>query len=315
MVNCSCLPPCGGRTLADSGLDRRIALVASSQGGVFTVRQALEVGFSRQQISTRRQNGRWLPQAPRTYVIAGVPESFERRAWVALLTCPLGAAISHNTAAYLMKIIDNPPDVIDVTVPRDMHHPLPHRVRVHRARSLGRQDIRRLDGIPLTCPARVVSDLATVLDRTRLEAILDVALELGFVTTKSLRRYLCDRSLVSRPGGALLGQLLRDRERGVPGSELERAFLRIVRRARLPEPERQFRVGPRRVDFAYPHVRIAIELDGLAHHRSKAAFVDDRRRQNFLVLEGWVVLRFTWDDLAKHEEEIVATIRDALTTS
>jgi very-short-patch-repair endonuclease len=48
------------------------------------------------------------------------------------------------------------------------------------------------------------------------------------------------------------------------------------------------------IDLAYPHLRIAIELDGWATHGVRSAFESDRIRANDLVLMGWTVLRFTW---------------------
>jgi very-short-patch-repair endonuclease len=58
--------------------------------------------------------------------------------------------------------------------------------------------------------------------------------------------------------------------------------------------------------------RIAIELDGFAQHRTGATFRDDRRRQNALILEGWLLLRFTWDDVTRNGEIVIDTLRRAL---
>jgi very-short-patch-repair endonuclease len=67
--------------------------------------------------------------------------------------------------------------------------------------------------------------------------------------------------------------------------------------AGLPEPARQLSTvasGRRyRIDLAYPDHRLAIELDGWSHHRTRSAFDNDRARGNQLELAGWTVLRFT----------------------
>jgi very-short-patch-repair endonuclease len=83
-----------------------------------------------------------------------------------------------------------------------------------------------------------------------------------------------------------------------PGdSDLEMRFVRAIVAAGLPEPELQHRVvvGSRRcrIDIAYPDLRIAMEIDGWEHHRSRTAFDEDRARANDLVVAGWQVLRFT----------------------
>ncbi len=113
-------------------------------------------------------------------------------------------------------------------------------------------------------------------------------------------------------GARKLTHLLNDRLTGVSESELERIFLRKLRGSHLPEPVRQLKVGSRRIDFAYRHERIAVELDGLRHHLSAAAFHTDRRRQNELVLAGWIPFRFTWDDVTSGWSIVRRTLEQAL---
>ena len=110
----------------------------------------------------------------------------------------------------------------------------------------------------------------------------------------------------------VLSRLLDDREHGVPESELERAFLRLVRRHRLPVPVRQHPVGRYRLDFAYPDVKVAIELDGWATHGSPQRRRADLSRQNELEVLGWHVLRFTWDDVTKDPAGVALTVRAVL---
>jgi very-short-patch-repair endonuclease len=150
------------------------------------------------------------------------------------------------------------------------------------------------------------------MDELGLESALDTAIKLRLVSLEHISRYIERNGPANRKGVARLRRLLRDRTEGVPESELERRFLRVIRKARLPMPARQHRIGSRRIDFAYVEKRIAIELDGLADHRTKRIFEDDRRRQNDLVLDGWVVLRFTWDDVTKRSDDVIATIRRAI---
>ena len=49
-----------------------------------------------------------------------------------------------------------------------------------------------------------------------------------------------------------------------------------------------------RVDFAYPQIRLIIELDGRAWHSTLEAFESDRMRDNHAQLAGWRVLRITY---------------------
>lgn len=65
-------------------------------------------------------------------------------------------------------------------------------------------------------------------------------------------------------------------------------------------PGRRFRA-----DILIPRLRLIIELDGFAYHRSKSAFRADRERQNLLVLHGYRVLRYTNKHVQSHLPEIL----------
>lgn len=63
-----------------------------------------------------------------------------------------------------------------------------------------------------------------------------------------------------------------------------------------------FRDGFRYLDFAFIRggTRLAIEIDGYGPHvvrPSRREFADQLHRQNQLVVDGWAVLRFSYDDV------------------
>lgn len=70
-----------------------------------------------------------------------------------------------------------------------------------------------------------------------------------------------------------------------------------------PEYEvHDYRDGFRYIDFAYLHdnFRIAIEIDGLGPHWrniTRSQFCEQYQRQNQLVIDGWYILRFGYDDV------------------
>ena len=66
------------------------------------------------------------------------------------------------------------------------------------------------------------------------------------------------------------------------------------------------------IDIAFRDPRLAIEIDGRLHEDDPDVFENDRWRQNALVLEGWVVLRFTWRMLEDHPEVFVERVKRAL---
>jgi hypothetical protein len=62
--------------------------------------------------------------------------------------------------------------------------------------------------------------------------------------------------------------------------------------------------GPRYLDFAYfsGAVQLCIEIDGYGTHwrdAGRRAFSDHLKRQNQLVIDGWKILRFAYDDVAE----------------
>jgi very-short-patch-repair endonuclease len=65
----------------------------------------------------------------------------------------------------------------------------------------------------------------------------------------------------------------------------------------------------RRIDFAYPDRKLAIEVDGYEFHSSKPQFETDRLRSNELTFAGWHVLRFSWDQVIHRPNYVVATIQ------
>jgi very-short-patch-repair endonuclease len=99
-------------------------------------------------------------------------------------------------------------------------------------------------------------------------------------------------------------------------SELEEMFARLCRDYNLPIPAFQVWVvlagQDRRIDFAFPDVKVAIEIDGYETHSGREVFEDDRARQNELVAAGWTVLRFTRRQLIIRSGWVAATIRRVL---
>lgn len=73
-----------------------------------------------------------------------------------------------------------------------------------------------------------------------------------------------------------------------------------------PEYEvKDFRDGYRFLDFAFlKHtLKLAIEIDGFTTHASqisRSQFSDQLLRQNHLILDGWKILRFSYDDVNEH---------------
>lgn len=289
--------------------DRPIEVLAARQHGVFSRSQAVSLGLSEDAADRRLRSGRWRAVEPGIYAMAGSPDTWERRLVSAVLVSRGRALVSHVTAAALHELSEVRSEVTHVTVVHGRHHPRSAEREVHQARNLTPRDATSLRGIAVTSIPRTLVDVAGCVSRERLEAILDAALVGRKASLRRLRAYV--EQTGNKRGVGYLRRLLAEREDGVPESELERRFIRLVRKLRLPEPARQVRIGSYRVDFAYPAHRIAIELDGYRYHGSSRALRADLVRQNRLVLLGWLPLRFTWADVAD-EDAVAETLRTIL---
>jgi very-short-patch-repair endonuclease len=168
-----------------------------------------------------------------------------------------------------------------------------------------------------TNAARTLIDVGAVVPKTVLETALERALHEGLTTFDRLVRRFFQVARSGRPGIAPLRTLLVDRDPSLAPAEsdLETLLLRILRAGGLPEPVRQLdiRVGDHifRLDVAYPALKIFIEGDGFGTHSTRNTFETDRDRQNLLVIEGWLPLRFTWRVVCHNPHRVVAQVSRA----
>jgi very-short-patch-repair endonuclease len=102
-------------------------------------------------------------------------------------------------------------------------------------------------------------------------------------------------------------------------SRLERRFLRMCERMRLPRPEVNVLVDLGssfiEADFLWRDGRLIVEADGRESHDTASAFENDRRRDQRLLVAGWRVLRCTWHQVSTEPIELGNTIRTLLETS
>jgi very-short-patch-repair endonuclease len=95
------------------------------------------------------------------------------------------------------------------------------------------------------------------------------------------------------------------------------AFAEFLDAWGLPQAIRQFDLPWRspkhgRVDFAYPRLRVIIELDGRAWHGMLEQFDADRMRDNLAQIAGWTVIRITYRMLMDRPGEVRDLIVRAL---
>ena len=288
------------------GIDR----IGRAQHALITWQQLQELGLAGSSIARLVERGFLTRLHHGVYRIVGAPITWEQRQLAAVLAAGKDAAASHRASAYLWRVWDGEPPV-EISVPRRQALDLDG-VVVHRTRDP--IVIHRRFGVPTTTPMRMLADLGSVVAESTVEAVLDRTEASQLVSIASVEWEL---ARLARPGRRGVGSLRKVLDRRAlletpPDGVLEPRFARLCKLAGLPTPVFQHPVGRFRVDFAYPELLIVIEVDGYGPHSSPSAFQADRDRQNQLVGQGWLILRFTWADVVRRPERVAQQILDAI---
>jgi len=286
------------------GTEAAPAALARTQHGAFHRRQATNAGFTVRMRQLRLEKGRWETLHPSVYRLAGTPATWHQGLMAAGLAAAPGAVASHRSAGALWQLDGLDPGLVEVTFPGRGERHLSG-ATIHRTRTLAPVDMCRLEGIPVTRPARTLIDLASVLDPTRLEAAVDAALRDGRASVPHLLRRLDAIGSTGRAGAAVLRHLLEDRRRArghESPKEIELAALLdvagrspLVRQYQLRDADQRL-VAP--FDLADPVARVAVEYDSYRHHFGREAWQRDQARHNRATSLGWLVFHVTQHDLS-----------------
>jgi very-short-patch-repair endonuclease len=209
-----------------------------------------------------------------------------------------GAALSHRSAAAHWGLLPETGGRVELIVPGDGGRKGRPGVRIHRSVSLDCRDVKLRRGIPLTSPARTIADLRRMV----------VTGGGGGVSERELRRAVRQANVLGLPIGP---EAEGDRTR----SDLERAFLRLCRRHRLPAPEVNAQIGIFEADFVWPEAGLVVETDGYRYHRGRAAFEDDRARDLELRRNGFTVVRVSESQVDEDPHRIAEVLRTEIASA
>jgi very-short-patch-repair endonuclease len=251
-----------------------------------------------------------------TYLPRALEHDLATRFAAVLMTTPPGAVLSHLSAAdaWGLEIPLRARDDlrVHVTIPEKARAESRVDRRLYRF-PLSEDDVVQRWALPVTSPARTWRDLAGILQPPALLAATDQILD------RLASRADLQGALRRRPSGRGCARARRVLPVADPRAEspMESVLRWLLIEAELPSPELQFVVRDAagafigRADLAWPDQKVLVEFDGDVH-RERDVFVNDARRQNRLIAEGWVVLRFTSADVLGRPDEVVAEIRRAL---
>jgi hypothetical protein len=216
-----------------------------------------------------------------------------------VLACGPGAALSHHSALRLWELDDQWRFPLHVTAPRDCRRP---GIITHRSHALTPRDIRTLNNIRVTSPARTVLDCApTVTDKGLKRVIADGRRQPRPKFSLSQLRDVVAR-FPTHPGRSRLKPLIQ--AEGEPTrSPLEDDFVAFCHHYGLPTPIVNTHVCGREVDAWFPVERLIVELDGWGFHRDRDSFERDRDHDATALAAGIPTVRVTSDRMSTPARE------------
>jgi very-short-patch-repair endonuclease len=266
-----------------------VARVATRQHGIVSIRQLYTAGLTKDAVKRRVSAGRLHRVYHGVYAVGHIAISNEGGWMAAVLASGSHAALSHRSAAELWGMLGPGPGPVHVTI-RSAGGRRPGRdISLHRSPSLPKAATTVRNGISVTTPARTIQDLH------RTASVDDVR--------RAVREAQFRRLDIGSAAG-VDGELTRSR--------LERRFLRLCRRHRLPQPEVNTYVGRFEVDFVWRDRRLVVETDGWQAHGTRSSFEADRARDVELRLLGFEVLRFTYRQVTDRPEAVAAKLQALL---
>jgi very-short-patch-repair endonuclease len=281
-----------------SGPDAFIARLAARQHGVVSTDQLRSAGFSFPGINRRLETAR-LHRIHRGVYAVGHDRLSDHGLWMsAVLACGEGAVLSQTSAAELWGIhrrprwrleagADGEPRPVHVTVPSTAGKRNRRGIVLHRSSTLIARHCTRRHGIPVTSPARTLSDLRALVSPAQFASAFREAEFLGLPVED---RFDLDHAR----------------------TDLETQMLALCRRHRLPKPIVNVRVDRYVVDFLWAHQLLVVEVDGWESHRTRSAFEEDRSRDARLKILGYEVVRFTWRQVTRDRPGVAKAIRTLL---
>ena len=298
----------------------RAGALMSDQHALITSRQAQDLGATRERVAALVRNGHWVRLEARLYGPSGVPMTWRRRLMSAVLLGPDGTLVSHRAGAALRGVGGFGEPDPEVSVPRG------RRLRragviVHESTDLDLAGACTIDGIPTTGRARLAVDLGAVVSWKRYRQTLRELRFGGGLSVDTMLHVYLRHSRRGRNGTGPLREWL-DRYyglQGTPESGLEQVVLDAILDAAVPAPVAQHWVecGTRRyrLDFAYPGLRIAIEVHGSQHDDDPDVAANDVVRTAALEAAGWTVLVIRQRTFASDLAAVLAILRDCVVPS
>lgn len=276
-------------------------------GGVAT-RAQLVAATSRREFDAARRAGQVVRLSRGRYAVPTVKEAKAVAHAMTGVLCLSSAALEWGWA------VKTVPEKPHVTVPkhRKVRTQDAARVQLHRFR-LDADDVE--DG--MTSKDRTLLDCLRILPFDEALAVADSALRDGYSRARMMALVRDARG----PGAARMRHIaalasplaanpfesvLRAIALGIPGL----AVVPQVRIRRYVGSGETVFLG--RPDLVDARLRIIIEADSFEFHGQRAPFRADTRRYNGFSVDGWLVLRFAWEDVMFEPAYVTRLLSEAV---
>ena len=210
------------------------------QDDVAAIDQLYEAGLTPEGVRWRLHTRRWQRPHPGVVVLHSGPLTTAQRQWAALLWAGSGASLCAATAASLDGLKGYAADEVHVCIPQERRLTKRPGIVLHRCDRLGPGEIHPLHRPRRTRVDRSVVDLARgCATPDDAVAVLAAAVQQRLVSVDSLQVRVVDAPRMKHRKAMLAALLdIAGGSHSLPELEL----LRLIRRAGLPEPRRQYRV-------------------------------------------------------------------------
>jgi len=278
---------------------------AAKQGGHVTWAQLLEAGITARTITRWVASGKLIRVYRGVYAVGHLQSNPIDAAHGALLAGGERCALAGGCGLVLWDVWRYWPKKLEIVTAGDRR---PSGLIVHQSTTLLQRDIRSVQNLRVTSPARTLLDTARRLRPEQLtRAINDLRLR-DLLTIDDLIDVIARNP--SHRAVTVLQPHLEFAQPEATRSGLEDKFLPLLRRHGLPTPQINVHVAGLRVDAYFPDHRLIVELDGWRTHRTKERFIEDRR-QDFAILAATDIptVRLPYEDVS---DAVVPQLRGLL---
>ena len=293
-------------------MDAELGKLLVAQAGVVTRAQARDLGVPSTQLGrpgaglqlTRVRSGAYA--VSETYDAANPQQRLTLQVAAERLVTGVDLVAVGATAALLQEIpligaAPTRPHVAERKHERPRHH--------GSSTTLDPEDVVELDGIPVATLARAALDVARLRGRLAGVVALDAALR------RQVSRPELERTLerCTRWPGVRRARAALDFADGRSESPLESMGRVRFDEHGLPAPDLQVRLGDAqgpiaRVDQYWEQHRTVAEADGALKYSSANDLFAEKRREDRLREAGFEVVRYTWDEILRTPQVVVARI-------